>query len=191
MVLRRCFLRVESAHPRPGPCCRLRRGRASLLPGAGTISPRSRDCVGGTEHPPSSPLTPSINNFPPLISRAEIVPEAPFVARSGYTCRREVRAVDHIAGGSDSSQGRECNAGRRVQGSRTFSFSLGVLSECLWVAPVLRSSIVLSVAVCRSLVGISLLLVVSYYCDCVYVPFLCIVVYRYMVVVNTCFLCVK
>ena len=64
-------------------------------------------------------------NFPHPISRAEIVPEAPFVARSGDTCRREVRAVDHIGGGSDSSRGRECNAGRRVQGSRSFYFSLG------------------------------------------------------------------
>jgi len=76
--------KVESAHPRPGPCCRRHRRRASLLPGAGTISPRSRDYVSGTERPP---LTPSINNFPPPF-RAEIVPEAPFVARSRYTCRR-------------------------------------------------------------------------------------------------------
>ena len=78
----RCY---ESAHPEP--YCRRRRRRASLLPGAGTNSPRSRDGIGGTKHPPSSPLTPSINNFPPPF-RADIVPEAPFKARSGYTCRR-------------------------------------------------------------------------------------------------------
>ena len=109
-VLRRCFLRVELAHPRPGPCCRLRRGRASLLPGAGTISPRSRDCVGGTGHPPFSPLTPSINNFPPPISHAEIVPEAPFVARSGYTCRH-ARCEPRTTSGEAWRRGRECNAG--------------------------------------------------------------------------------
>ena len=43
-------------------------------------------------------------------------------------------------------------SGRCVQGSRDFLF-LWVLCKCLWVAPVLPSRIVVSVAVCRSLVG--------------------------------------
>ena len=94
--------RVESAHPRPGPCCRLPRRGTSLLSGARTISPRSRDYASGTEHPPFPPFDPEHQQFPSPIIRAEIVPEAPFVALSSDTCRRDVQAADRIGGGSES-----------------------------------------------------------------------------------------
>ena len=81
-------------------------------------------------------------------------------------------------------------SGRRVQGSRDILF-LWVLCKCLWVAPVLPSRIVVSVAVCWSLVSsISLhcLFIVLCLNTCLlFAPFY----YRYMIVVDTCCLCVK
>ena len=77
---------------------------------------------------------PEHQQFPSPISRADIVPEAPFVAWSGYTCRREVRAADHVGGGSDS-RSRTRRWMTRSGKSQLFFF-LRVLSECLWVAPV-------------------------------------------------------
>ena len=134
-----CFLRVKSSESFPTSQAGESRVGASsswaLLPstpGEDEPSARCRDDQaavprlrrrdGASTIPP---FDPEHQQFPSPISRADIVPEAPFVARSGYTCWHEVRVVDHIGGGSDSSRGRECNAGRRVQGSRNFPFPWG------------------------------------------------------------------
>ena len=93
--------------------------------------PRLRQRDGASTIPP---FDPEHQQFPSPISRAEIVPEAPFVAWSGYTCRHEVRAADHIGGGSDSRSGTRRWTTR--SGKSQLFFFLGVLCECLWVAPV-------------------------------------------------------
>ena len=95
--------------------------------------PRLRQRDGASTIPP---FDPKHQQFPSPISHADIVPEAPFVAWSGYTCRREVRAADHIGGGSDS-RSRTRRWTTRTREVATFFF-LGVLCECLWVAPVCK-----------------------------------------------------
>ncbi len=77
------------------------------------------------------PFEPEHQQFPSPISRAEIVPEAPFVARSGYTCRREVRAADHIGGGSDS-RSRTRRWTTRAGKSQLSLFLWVCVNDCGW-----------------------------------------------------------
>ena len=100
--------------------------------GAKVISPRSRDHASWTERPPSPLSDPEHQQFPLPLIRAEIAPEATFVALSGHTCRREVRARGPRQGGV-RSRGRESKAGRRAQESRDFLFFWGFcVNVCGW-----------------------------------------------------------
>ena len=80
----------------------------SLALGFVVVPTALRSCESA--HPPSSPLTPSINNSPPPF-RAEIVPEAPFEARSGYTCRR-ARCESRTPSREARSQGTTTRSGK-------------------------------------------------------------------------------
>ena len=93
--------------------------------------PRPRQRDGASTIPP---ITPEHQQFPLPLIRAEIVPEAPFVALSGHTCRREVRARGPHRGkfGVEVESARLDDAFRKVA---TFFF-FGVMCKCLWVAPV-------------------------------------------------------
>ena len=131
---------------------------AVWLGGERAFCPVPRRSARGPETTPAGrsihhfpPFDPEHQQFPSPIIRAERVPEAPFVALK----RPHVQARGanpRTASGRLGVEVESATLGDAFREVATFFF-LGVLCECLWVAPVRRSSIVLSVAVCRSLVG--------------------------------------